>query len=90
LLKDGTVPDRRAGGARTGRIVRVSMVSLTNQEEVVTADGAQLRRGRLFDVAGVVGRCPVPVLVLGGPRAGDEAAELAAAVRAIIHEEGTE
>jgi fructose-bisphosphate aldolase, class I len=70
-------------------------------------------------MAGVVGGCPVPVLVLGGPRAGDEAtlldetrdalragakgvvygrrlwqadeeAKLAAAVRAIIHEEGTE
>jgi fructose-bisphosphate aldolase, class I len=69
-------------------------------------------------MAGVVGGCPVPVLVLGGPRAGDEAAlleetrdalgagakgvvygrrlwqaddpaKLAAAVRAIIHEERT-
>jgi hypothetical protein len=37
LLKDGTVPDRRAGGARTGRTVRVSMVSLTNQEAAVRA-----------------------------------------------------
>ena len=69
-------------------------------------------------MAEVVGGCPVPVLVLGGPRAGDEAAlldetrdalragasgvvygrrlwqaddpaKLAAAVRAIIHQEGS-
>jgi DhnA family fructose-bisphosphate aldolase class Ia len=68
-------------------------------------------------MAAVVGSCPVPVLVLGGPRAGDEAAlleetrdalragasgvvygrrlwqaddpgKLAAALRALVHEEG--
>jgi DhnA family fructose-bisphosphate aldolase class Ia len=79
------------------------MVPLTHQEEVVIADGVRLRRGRLFD--GTSGRSFIAALLeetRDALRAGasgvvygrrlwqaDDPAKLAAAVRAIIHQEGS-